>query len=173
MQCIALKGAALKASIESLTLIEAPLDGNIINSALQKRTPSFMGHSSRILSDSSPSVDFYALVHMPIESRHVRKIQGAREAVDGEFNHLSDRGTGRWKTLMERRDVIKYAKENDITVHFGSAMELCHLKHAELSEEYQKYKGRIFRVDIVKDEEGSYAVFSEQGAAASEVRVQS
>ena len=71
---------------------------------------------------------------------------------------------------MERRDVIKYVKLHGITVHFGTIIELCHLKHAELSQEYQECKGRfVFCGDIVKDEDGVYDEFSEQGAAASKV----
>ena len=53
-------------------------------------------------------------------------------------------------------------------VHFGALMELCHIKHSELQAWLQRYKGRIvFRGDNVKDEEGSFAVFSEQGTSAS------
>ncbi len=47
-------------------------------------------------------------------------------------------------------------------------MALCHLKHAELAEFLQVYKGRIvFRGDDVKDQEGTHAVFTEQGTSAS------
>ena len=48
-------------------------------------------------------------------------------------------------------------------VHFASLMDLCHLKNAELERKHQKYKGRVvLRGDIVKDDSGSYAVFTEQ-----------
>ena len=47
-------------------------------------------------------------------------------------------------------------------------MDLCHLKNSELETKHQKYKGRIvLRGDIVKDDSGSYAVFTEQGSSAS------
>ena len=43
-------------------------------------------------------------------------------------------------------------------------MDLCHLKKSELEPQFQKYEGRIvLRGDIVKDDSGSYAVFTEQG----------
>ena len=46
-------------------------------------------------------------------------------------------------------------------------MDICHLKNAELD---QKYKGRVvLRGDIVKDDSGSYAVFTEQGSSASQM----
>ena len=48
-------------------------------------------------------------------------------------------------------------------------MDLCHLKNSEVEPQFQKYKGRIvLRGDIVKDDSGSYAVFTEQGSSASQ-----
>ena len=56
------------------------------------------------------------------------------------------------------------------TVHFASLMDICHLKNAELETKHQKYKGRVvLRGDIVKDNSGSYAVFTEQGSSASQM----
>ena len=53
---------------------------------------------------------------------------------------------------------------------FASLMDICHLKNAELEAKHQKYKGRVvFRGDIVKDDSGSYAVFTEQGSSASQM----
>ena len=44
------------------------------------------------------------------------------------------------------------------------------MKNAELEAKHQKYKGRVvLRDDIVKDDSGSYAVFTEQGSSASPV----
>ena len=49
-------------------------------------------------------------------------------------------------------------------------MDLCHLKNSELEPQNQKYKGSIvLRGDIVKDDSGSYAVFTEQGSSASQM----
>ena len=49
-------------------------------------------------------------------------------------------------------------------------MDICHLKSAELEAKHQKYKGRVvLRGDIVKDNSGSYAVFTEQGSSASQM----
>ena len=49
-------------------------------------------------------------------------------------------------------------------------MDICHLKNAELETKHQKYKGRVvLRRDIVKDDSGSYAVFTEQGSSASQM----
>ena len=49
-------------------------------------------------------------------------------------------------------------------------MDICHLKNAELETKHQKYKGRVvLRGDIVKDDSGSYAVFTEQRSSASQM----
>ena len=49
-------------------------------------------------------------------------------------------------------------------------MDICHLKNAELEAKHQKYKGRVvLRGDIVKDNSGSYAVFTEQRSSASQM----
>ena len=49
-------------------------------------------------------------------------------------------------------------------------MDICDLKNAGLEAKHQKYKGRVvLRGDIVKDNSGSYAVFTEQGSPASQM----
>ena len=54
----------------------------------------------------------------------------------------------------------------------SSLMDICHLKNAELETEHQKYKGRVvLRGDIVKDDLGSYAVFTEQGSSMTAAKV--
>ena len=55
-------------------------------------------------------------------------------------------------------------------VIFASLMDTCHLENGELEAKHQKYKGRVvLRGDIVKDDSGSYAVFTEQGSSASQM----
>ena len=52
----------------------------------------------------------------------------------------------------------------------ASLMDLCHLKNSDLEPQFQKYKGRIaLRGSIVKDDSGSYAVFTERGSSASQM----
>ena len=49
-------------------------------------------------------------------------------------------------------------------------MDLCHLKNAELEPKLQKYKGRVvLRGDIVKEDSGAHAVFTEDGSSASQM----
>ena len=64
--------------------------------------------------------------------------------------------------------MIDEARTSGTKVHFASVMDTCHLKNAELEAQHQKFQGRVvFRGDIVKDDSGSYAVFTEQGSSAS------
>ena len=55
-------------------------------------------------------------------------------------------------------------------VQFASLMDICYLKNDELEANHQKYKGRVvLRGENVKDDSGSYAVFTEQGSSASQM----
>ena len=66
--------------------------------------------------------------------------------------------------------VIQEADREGKTVHFATLMDICHLKNAELEPQFQQYKGHVvLRGDIVKDDSGSYAVFTEQGSSASQM----
>ena len=69
-----------------------------------------------------------------------------------------------------KKEVIDEARTKGAKVHFASPMDICHVKNAELEAKHQKYKGRVvLRGDIVKDDSGSYAVFTEQGSSASQM----
>ena len=72
--------------------------------------------------------------------------------------------------VRSKKEVIDEARTSGATVHFASLMDICHLKNAELEAKHQKYKSRIvLRGDIVKDDSGSFAVFTEQGSSASQM----
>ena len=69
--------------------------------------------------------------------------------------------------VKSKQQVIDETRTSGNTVHFASLMDICHLKNAELEAKHQKYKGRVvLRGDVVKDNSGSYAVFTEQGSSA-------
>ena len=66
--------------------------------------------------------------------------------------------------------MIDETRKEGNTTHFASKMDICHLKNAELDTKHQKYKGRVVhRGDVVKDDSGSYAVFTEQGLSVSQM----
>ena len=72
--------------------------------------------------------------------------------------------------VRSKSEVIDEARTKGMKVHFPSLMDICPLKKAEFETKHQKYKGRIgLRGDIVKDDSGSYAVFTEQGSSASQM----
>ena len=49
-------------------------------------------------------------------------------------------------------------------------MDICHFKNAEWEAKHQKYKGRVvLRGNIVKDDTGSFTVFTAQGSSASQM----
>ena len=72
--------------------------------------------------------------------------------------------------VSSKKEVIDEARTKGSKVHVASLMDICHLKNAELEAKHQKYKGRVvLRGDIVKDDSGSYTVFTEQGSPASQI----
>ena len=72
--------------------------------------------------------------------------------------------------VKSKKQVIDEARTSGATVHFASLMDICHLKNAELEAKHQKYRGRVvLRGDIVKDDSGSHAVFTEQGSSTSQM----
>ena len=72
--------------------------------------------------------------------------------------------------VRNKTEVIAEARQEGRTVHFSSLMDLCHLENSELEPQFQKYKGRVvLRGDTVKEDSGSYAVFTEQGSSASQM----
>ena len=98
------------------------------------------------------------------------KIPAAKVAVDKEWEKLEkDSGVGPDKSQKQIRG-DRWSKDEGHKVHFASLMDICHLKNAELEAKHQKYKGRVvLRGDIVKDDSGSYAGFTEQESSASQM----
>ena len=95
------------------------------------------------------------------------KIPAAKAAVDKEWGKLERISAWNLTKVRSKKEVIDEARTS---VHFASLMDICHLKNAELEAKHQKYKGRVvLRGDIVKDNSGSYAVFTEQGSSASQM----
>ena len=77
---------------------------------------------------------------------------------------------GNLTRVTSKKEVIDEARTSDGKVHIASLMDICHLKNAELEAKHSKYKGRVvLRGDIVEDDSGSYAVFTDQGSSASQM----
>ena len=77
---------------------------------------------------------------------------------------------GTWRKSEVRKRWSMKQGTSGAKVHFASLIDICHWKNGELETKHQKYKGRVvLRGDIVKDDSGSYAVFTEQGSSASQM----
>ena len=97
------------------------------------------------------------------------KIPAAKAAVDKEWENMEKMSAWNLTKVISKKEIDE-ARTSGATVHFESLMDICHLKNAELEAKHQKYKGRVvLRGDIVKDDSGSYAVFTEQGSSASQM----
>ena len=71
--------------------------------------------------------------------------------------------------VKSKREVIDEARTKGAKDHFASLMDICHLNNAEFEAKHQN-KGRVvLRGDIVEDDSGSDAVFTEQGSSASQM----
>ena len=71
--------------------------------------------------------------------------------------------------VRSKKKVIDEARTKGAKVRFASLMDMS-FENAELEAKHQKYKGRVvLRGGIVKDDSGSYAVFTEQGSSASQM----
>ena len=67
--------------------------------------------------------------------------------------------------------MIDEARTKGAKVHFASLMDICHLKNAEFGSKSTKNTkiNLYYKKNIVKDDSGSYAVFTEEGSSASQM----
>ena len=127
-------------------------------------------HFERIAPVGTVSDNYYALVHTPVDMKRAMQIPDAKKAVDKEWQKLIDKTAWDYDSVRPKADVIAESKRLKKKAHFGSLMDLCHEKHSELKLLVKIFKGRVvFRGDQTKDEDGFFAVFSEQGASASHI----
>ena len=97
------------------------------------------------------------------------KIPAAR-AVGKEWEKPENISAWDLTKVRSEKEVIDEARTKGATVHSASLMGICHLKNGELKAKHQNFQGRVaLRGGIVKDNSGSYAVFTEQGSSASQM----
>ena len=123
-------------------------------------------HEDHIAGKGNNSLQHYNLVHkfipMPQAMKNSCSKGSSGQGMEKKRRKIR-RGTWR-KSEVKKRWSMKQGRRAQ-TVHFASLMVICHLKNADLEAKHQKYKGRIvLRGDIVKDDSGSYAAFTEQGS---------
>ena len=127
-------------------------------------------HEDHVAGKGDNSLHHCNLVHKFTPMLQAMKISAAKAAVDKEWEILKKISAWNLTKVRSKKEVIDEARTKGAKVHFGSLMDICHLKNAELEAKHQKYKGRVvLRGDIVKDDSGSYAVFTEQGSSASQM----
>ena len=127
-------------------------------------------HEDHIAGKGNNSLQYYNLVHKFIPVPQAMKIPAAKEAVDKECGKIGEISAWSLTKVRSKKELIDEARTKAAKVHFASLMDICHLKNAELESKYQKYKvWVVLRGDIVKDDSGSYAVFTEQGSSASQM----
>ena len=127
-------------------------------------------HEDHIGGKRDNSLQHCNLVHKFIPMLQAMKIPAAKVAVDQEWEKLEKIPAWDLTKVRSKSEVVDEARTKGAKVHFASLMDICHLKNAELETKHQKYKGRVvLRGDIVKDDSGSYAVFTEQLPSASQM----
>ena len=97
------------------------------------------------------------------------RIPAAKKAVDGEWDMRGNKQKV-WDvlTVKERCDIITRCERERRTCHFGTLMDLCHVKHSKLPPGDRSCKGTVVRRgNAVRDETGYLSIFSEQGTSAS------
>ena len=127
-------------------------------------------HEDHIAGKGDNSLQQYNLVHKFVPLPQAMRIPAAKAAVDKEWENLEKIMAWNLTKVRSKKEVIDEARTSGAKVHFSSLMDICYLKNAELEVKHQKYKGRVvLQGDIVKDNSGSYAVFTEQGSSASQM----
>ena len=63
--------------------------------------------------------------------------------MEKEWEKLEKIPSWNFKKVKNKTEEIAEARKQDITIHFASLMDLCHLKNSELEPKFQKYKGRV------------------------------
>ena len=91
--------------------------------------------------------------------------------MDKKWEQLEKISAWNLTKVRSKKEVIDEARTKGAKVRFASLMDICHLtKMPNWRQSTKKYQGRVvLRGDTVKDDSGSYAVFTEQGSSASQV----
>ena len=127
-------------------------------------------HEDHVAGKGDNSLQHKNWVHKLIPMSQAMKIPAAKAAVDKEWEKLEKIPAWDLTKVRSKKEVIDEARTKGAKVHFASLMDICHLKNAELEAKHQKYKGRVvLRGDTVKNDSGSYAVFTEQGSSSSQM----
>ena len=109
-----------RVEFEALRLTDGEWESALLAKAAERT------HVPKILPKGTASLDYWAMVHTPVDIDKARFIPRAQEAIDKQWKQLIDGGAWLTETVREKQDVIDEAKLNGKTVHIGSLMTLCH-----------------------------------------------
>ena len=127
-------------------------------------------HEDHIAGKGNNSLQHKNLVHKFIPMPQAIKNSSSKDSSGQGMGKMEKISAWNLTKVRSKKEVIDEARTTGAIVHFASLMDMCHLKNAELEAKHQKYKGRVvLRGDIVKDDSGSYAVFTEQGSSESQM----
>ena len=125
-------------------------------------------HQDHITAKGTSSITHDSLVRIFIPMPQASKNPDAMAAVEKEWEKLEKMPAWQPK-VRSKKEVINEARSEGRKVHFASLMDLCHLENSELNLIIKSTKaGSYSEVTFVKDDSGSYAVFTEQGSSASQ-----
>ena len=128
-------------------------------------------HEDFIAEKAFNSLCYCNLVHALIPTlQAMKEIPDALDAVDKKWEKIEKLLAWQVIKVFERKKAIEMAQTEGMTIHFGTPMDLCHLKNSELEQQFQKYKGGvILRRDVVKDDSGWHSVFTEKCSSKSQI----
>ena len=169
MPCKIMKNCGNSRSDKNTTKLACILEANE-STRMRMGNSEPHNHEDHIAGKGENSLQHYNLVHKFIPMPQAMKIPAAKAAVDKEWEKLEKISAWNLTKVKSKKEVIDEARASGATVHFASLMDICHLKNGELEAKHQKYKGQVvFRGGIVKENSGSYAVFTEQGSSPSQM----
>ena len=127
-------------------------------------------HEDHIAEKGHNSMSHSNLVHQFIPMPQAMKNSGCESrSGQGIEDARNDSSLAVVDRVNSKKGILLEAQGDKKKVHFATLMDICHLKSAE-EPTFQKHKGRVvLRGDIVKDDSGSYAVFTGQGSSASQI----
>ena len=125
-------------------------------------------HEDHIAGEGDNSLQPYNLVHKFITVPQAMKIPAAKAAVDKEWEKWRNFRRGTWRKSEVRKKWSKKQERRAQKFIFHHWWTYVIWKMLNWRQSTKNTKGRVvLGGDIVKDNSGSYAVFTEQGSSAS------
>ena len=94
--------------------------------------PKGTSHVERSAPRGYASEEWFACVHTPLSIPKALKIPAAREALEKEWKKLETKVAWDVSKVQPKAKVIRDAKARGVPAHFGSLMDLCHIKNSQI-----------------------------------------